>query len=111
MNHNIRIETGTSEGDRLGFTEDLFSGWLEYNPKNNIIYLHYIISRKKNEGNTTALIRKWIAEGYKVWVIMPRPIMQHILTKLFFEKSFEMFPNQYAEEVEVWKSTGRSYVG
>ena len=24
-----RIETGTPEGDALGFTEDLFSGWLE----------------------------------------------------------------------------------
>jgi hypothetical protein len=42
---------------------------------------------------------------------MPRPIMQHILKKFRFVKSFEMFPNQYVEEVEVWKSTERSYVG
>ena len=111
MKHNIRIETGTPEGDRLGFTEDLFSGWLEYNPENNIIYLHYIISRKKNEGNTTALIRRWLNMGYDVRVVMPRPIMQHILKKFRFVKSFEMFPNQYVEEVEVWKSTERSYVG
>ena len=111
MTHNIRIETGTPAGDQFGFTEELFSGWLEYNSENNIIYLHYIISRKKNEGNVTALIRKWLNEGYCVTVVMPRPIMQHILRKLRFEKSFEMFPDQYAEEVEVWKSTGRSYVG
>ncbi|MDD2251333.1 MAG: hypothetical protein PHE92_09605 [Candidatus Cloacimonetes bacterium] len=109
-NHNIRIETGTPDGDRFGFTEELFSGWLEYDPKNNIIYLHYIISRKKNEGNVTVLIRKWLNEGYDVRVVMPRSIMQHILKKLRFEKSFEMFPDQYAEEVEVWKSTERSYV-
>lgn len=110
MNHNIHIETGTPNGDQFGFTEDLFSGWLEYNPENNIIYLHYIISRKKNEGNVTALIYRWLVDGYNIHVVMPRPIMQHILRKLFFEKSFEIFPNQYAEEVEVWKSTGRSYV-
>jgi hypothetical protein len=36
--------------------------------------------------------------------------MQHILEKLCFGKSFETFPNQYAEEVEVWKSTEESYV-
>jgi len=110
MNHNIRIETGTHGGDHFGFTEELFSGWLEYDPDNKILYLHYIISRKKNEGNTTALIRRWLNMGYDVRVVMPCPIMQHILEKKWFEKSFEMFPDQYAEEVEVWKSTERSYV-
>lgn len=110
MTHKVRIETGTPEGDKLGFTEDLFSGWLEYDPDNKILYLHYIISIYKNEGNTTALIHKWLKMGYDVRVVMPRPIMQHILYKLFFEKSYEMFPDQYAEEVEVWRATERSYV-
>lgn len=110
MNPNTRIETDTPTGDHIGFTKDLFSGWLEYNTDNKILYLHYIISRKKNEGNVTELIIRWLNNGYDVRVVMPRPIMQHILTKLFFEKSFEIFPDQYSEEVEVWKSTERSYV-
>ena len=110
MNHKIRIETGTPKGDELGFTEDLFSGWLEYDPDNKILYLHYIISRNKNEGNTTKLIRVWLDKDFDVRVVMPRPIMQHILEKVFFEKGYEMFPDQYAEEVEVWRSTERSYV-
>lgn len=109
MTKKIRIETGTPEGDRLGFTEDLFSGWLEYDSDNKILYLHYIISIHKNEGNVTALIQKWLDKGFDVRVVMPRSIMRHILNKLFFEKSFEMFPDQYSEEVEVWKSTERSY--
>jgi hypothetical protein len=32
-----RIETGTPEGDALGFTESLFSGWLEM-AENNRLY-------------------------------------------------------------------------
>ena len=109
MTRKVRIETGTPEGDRIGFTEELFSGWLEYDPSCNRLYLHYIISRRKNEGNVTALIKKWLDKDFDVRVVMPRPIMQHILNKLFFEKSFEMFPDQYSEEVEVWKATWRSY--
>jgi hypothetical protein len=60
-----RIETGTPEGDALGFTGDLFSGWLEvYN--DNRLYLHYIISRIRGEGNVQALIRGWLDCGYDV---------------------------------------------
>ena len=110
MTNKIRIETGTPEGDRIGFTEDLFSGWLEYVPSCNRLYLHYIISRNKNEGNTTALIKKWLTKDFDVRIVMPRPIMQHILEKMFFEKGCEVFPDQYSEKVEVWKSTWRSYV-
>lgn len=102
-----RIETGTPEGDALGFTENLFSGWLEI-AQNNRLYLHYIISRDKNEGNTQALIRSWLEQGYDVRVVMPRPIMQHILTKFRFEPSREFLPDQYEGKVEVWQSPGRN---
>jgi hypothetical protein len=96
-----RIETGTPEGDALGFVEDLFSGWLELKD-NRCLYLHYIISRYKNEGNTQALILKWLSEGYEVRVVMPRPVMQHILAKFRFIPSLEYFPGQYEDKVEVW---------
>jgi hypothetical protein len=96
-----RIETGTVEGDALGFTGELFSGWLElYN--NSRLYLHYIISRHRNEGNTQALISSWVDHGYDVRVVMPRPIMQHILGKFGFVPSSEYLPGQYTDVVDVW---------
>ena len=98
-----RIETGTPEGDALGFTEDLFSGWLEMEADNRLI-LHYIISRHKNEGNTQMLIRHWLNEGYDIRVVMPRPIMQHILGKYRFISTLTRFPDQYEGDVEVWCS-------
>ena len=72
-----RIETGTPEGDAMGFYKHLFPGWLETGDDNRL-YLHYIISRNRNEGNTLALLRQWLLYGYDVRVVMPRPVMQHI---------------------------------
>ncbi len=96
-----RIETGTPEGDALGFTGDLFSGWLEmYN--DNRLYLHYIISRFRHEGNVQDLIRSWLDRGFDVRVVMPRPIMQHIIKKFGFVPSSEHLPDQYEDRVEVW---------
>jgi len=104
-----RIETGTPEGDALGFSEQLFSGWLELREGNRLC-LHYIISREKNAGNTQELIRQWLSEGYDVSVVMPRPIMQHILKKFRFVPSEEYFPGQYEDRVEVWHSPGRHHL-
>jgi hypothetical protein len=103
-----RIETGTPEGDALGFSEDLFSGWLER--EEHRLCLHYIISRDKNEGNVQQLIRRWLDEGYHVSVVMPRPIMQHILKKFRFMPSVEYFPDEYVDNVEVWHGPGLSQV-
>ena len=97
----LRIETGTPEGDALGFSDDLFSGWLEIDSGHRL-YLHCIISRHRNEGNTQALIRRWLSCGYDVRVVMPRPVMQYILRKFAFRPGRERFPDMYEEAVEVW---------
>jgi hypothetical protein len=104
-----RIESGTADGDALGFTGDLFSGWLEREGGNRIC-LHYIISRHRSKGNTQALIRSWLDRGYDVRVVMPRPIMQHILQKFGFVRTLEYFPDQYEDRVEVWYRPLRSEV-
>lgn len=57
-----RIETGTPEGDELGFTGDLFSGWLEIY-KDNRLYLHTIVSLRRGKGKVQALIRGWLERG------------------------------------------------
>jgi len=100
-----RIETGTHASDILGFSEQLFSGWLEMY-EDNRLYLHYIISRDRNEGHTQTLLLRWLSEGYDVRVVMPRPIMQHILKKLQFVPSREHLPDHYADDVEVWYRPG-----
>ena len=96
-----RIETGTPEGDALGFSEDLFSGWLEMMDEQRL-YLHYVISRRKNEGNVKTLIQGWLTMGYDLQVVMPRPIMRHILEKFGFAPSYEFLPDHYEYPVEVW---------
>ena len=96
-----RIETGSADGEALGFLEELFSGWLEMNDDKQI-YLHYIISRRKNEGNTQGLLSRWLYEGYDLRVVMPRPIMRHILSKFGFIPSYEFLPDHYEYPVEVW---------
>jgi hypothetical protein len=101
----IRIETGTPEGDAIGFSEDLFSGWLEMVDETRL-YLHYVISRRKNEGNVQALIRCWLSLGYELEVVMPRPIMRHILAKFGFAPAYEFLPDHYEYPVEVWCRTG-----
>lgn len=96
-----RIETGTPEGDALGFSANLFSGWLELKTGGRL-YLHYIISRCRGNGNTQALIRSWLDRGYDIRVVMPRPVMQHILQKTGFIPLREYLPDQYADPIEVW---------
>jgi cyclopropane fatty-acyl-phospholipid synthase-like methyltransferase len=97
-----RIETGTPEGDALGFTADLFTGWLELY-EDARLYLHYLISRYRNEGNTQRLIRRWLRDGFNVRVVMPSSIMQHILRKFGFIPAYESLPNHYEDKVEVWR--------
>jgi hypothetical protein len=97
-----RIETGTPDGEAIGFSDALFSGWLElYNDCR--LYLHYVISRYKNEGNTQALIRQWLREGYDIRIVKPSPVMQHIIRKFGFEPAQEYLPDHYEDEVEVWR--------
>lgn len=102
MTHAHRIDSGTPEGDALGFVESLYSGWLEVR-QHRQIYLHFIISRYKNRGNTQALLNQWVAKGYDVRVVMPRPIMQHILQKLQFVPAMEYIPEWYEGMVECWR--------
>lgn len=103
-----RIETETPEADALGFTADLFCGWLELY-EDCRLYLHHIISRNRNEGNTQLLLRRWISDGFDVRVVKPSPTMQHILSKLSFQQSREYLPGHYDEEVEVWRRSTPQY--
>jgi len=97
-----RIDTGTPDGDALDFTESLFSGWLEIF-EDQRLYLYYIISRRKNEGNTQRILTRWMRDGYDVRIVKPRAIMQHIIEKFGFVPAYEYLPAHYDDEVEVWR--------
>jgi len=97
-----RIETGTLEGEAIGFSDALFSGWLELHDDGRL-YLYYLISRYKNEGNAQALFRRWLRDSYDIRIVMPSPIMQHIILKFGFEPAREYLPAHYEDEVEVWR--------
>ena len=86
----------------MGFVESLYSGWLEIR-EHQQLYLHFIISRYKNRGNTQALLHTWLVQGYDVRVVMPRPVMQHILKKLQFFPASEYIPEWYEGIVECWR--------
>jgi hypothetical protein len=45
----------------------------------------------------------WLAEGFDVRVVMPRPVMQHILRKLLFVSVKESIPEHYGGEVDIWR--------
>ena len=106
-----RIDTGTPDGDAIGFSDALFSGWLEIYDDCRL-YLHCLISRFKNEGNTQSLIRQWLRDGYDIRIVMPSPIMQHIIHKFGFEPAKEYIPAHYEDEVEVGRAvfSGRDHV-
>jgi hypothetical protein len=97
-----RIDSGTPEGEAIGFSDTLFSGWLEIYDDCRL-YLYYIISRFKDKGNTQDLIRRWLRDGYDIRIVMPCPIMQHIIGKFGFEQAMEYLPAHYEDEVEVWR--------
>jgi len=97
-----RIETGTPAGDALGFPAALFSGWLEIFDDRRL-YLYYIISRHKGAGNTQALLRRWLQDGYDLRVVKPSAVMQHIIGKLGLVRAYEYLPAHYDEKVEVWR--------
>ncbi len=47
----LRIETGTADADLLGFSEKLFSEWIEDDDE-RWFSVHCHISKNKNAGNT-----------------------------------------------------------
>ena len=95
-----RIITLDSErGKQLGFTSDLFDGYLW--KKDGSIVLSFIISKKPNQGNLSRLIDKILAEGYDCHVPTPFARMESILRKKNFQQTF-IFDEQVGCEVEVW---------
>lgn len=100
----FEIRAGTRLGEILGFTEELFYGFIEI-LEDGRLYLYYIASKDPLMGNTTRLIRKWIKMGFDVHVVRPCPEMQRIIGRMGLEEDFENLPHRYRTErnITVWR--------
>jgi hypothetical protein len=98
------IRAGTRLGEILGFTEELFYGFIEIIDDGRL-YLYYISSKDPKMGNTTRLIAKWVKMGFDVHVVRPCPEMQRIITRQGFEEYEEELPHRYRTErhINVWR--------
>lgn len=89
----IRADAGSALCKLLGFTDELFTGWIEICADRvhdrEIIYLHYINSKYERKGNVTNLIRQWVEWDFDVRVVYPEPEMKRILTRLGFVEYYE----------------------
>ena len=103
MTHAHRIDSGTPEGDALGFVESLLFRLAGGQANTGRSIFTSSSPGTKNQGNTQALLSQWVRKGYDVRVVMPRPIMQHILQKLQFVPAMEYIPEWYEGMVECWR--------
>jgi len=96
------IELGTPEGMEIGFTNDLFEGWLW--KKGRYIWISMIISKRPNAGNVERLFRNIQKGGFGIKVPTPLGTMVHILQKVGFKQTLEMItlPRRSQYELEVW---------
>lgn len=100
MKGNGQIKLDSVFGKELGFTSDLFDGYLW--KKNNEMWISFINSKKPRNGNLSKLFDELWSRGFVVCVPTPSVLMSAILIKKGFKQTFqyEKVPN---EDVEVWK--------
>ena len=93
------IEPGDPKGEKFGFTQEDFLGYIS--EIENTIWISAIISKKPGRGNLSKLIKSALDQGYIVKIPAPFPHMQLIAKHLKFRKTIEEFP-EVGESIEVW---------
>jgi hypothetical protein len=92
------IELDSRAGKLLGFTSDLFDGYLW--KTRDIIYISAIISRSPKNGHLKHLFSKIEALGYAIQVPNPLPTMIPVLKHLGFKPRINYDP-EYGS-IDVW---------
>lgn len=96
------IELDTDFAKELGFTSDLFGGYLWKD--GDRILISDIFSKSPGHGNLSTLFDAIEAKSFRVAVPTPLPHMQRILKRKGFAPAVE--PDEHFGEVEVWMKTG-----
>jgi len=96
--HGI-IEPDSKFGKELGFTSEMFDGWLWKSGK--FIYVSFIISKDEGKGNLRKLFETILSKGYGVKVPTPFAKMRSICDKMGFKSAYEPFSEDNPEIIEV----------
>jgi hypothetical protein len=96
------ISPGDEVAQELGFFPELFDGylWCDNYPE-KIIYISFIESKHPREGHFKKLCYSIEANGYKVAIPSPLPIMTHIVKKWGYVVHYE-YSDIAQEDIEVW---------
>ena len=96
------IPSGSDDGIKLGFTDDILYGRFE--KCGNILYIHFIASIYPGQGNVTRLITHLVKDTkFDVRVSRPCTIMKHILGKLGFCEAYENIEYYNGILTECWR--------
>jgi len=95
----IIITPGDELGNELGFTKELFSGYIA--KEGDYIWISAIISLQKNRHHLSHLFDKINSKGMIIKVPNPFPHMEEICKAKGFIKTVEHFP-EMEEDIDVW---------
>ena len=95
------IELDSKFGRRLGFTSDRFLSLSYLWKDKNRIIISAIESRIENKGYFSELIKNIETEGYTIAIPTPLGIMNEIVRKRGFKKTFE-YSKTFDSDVEMW---------
>ncbi len=93
-------------GKELGFTSNLFEGYLW--KTNDIIYISFIVSKQERKGNLTKLFNKILEKGYKIRIPTPIGKMIAIVKAKGFKQIF-VHDELTKETFEVWEKGEKIY--
>ena len=86
------IELDSPFGKEISFTSDKFkASWLW--KKGNRIYISMIWAIEENKGYFTELVKKIKEKGYEIAIPTPLGIMEYIVRKWNFKRTFEYDKN------------------
>jgi len=94
------IELDSEFARAIGFTSDKFDGWLWRH--NNFIFISFIRSKQKRQGNFGRLLDTILETGSRIKVPTPSGLMKIILQRRRFKQTEEY--DELMRPVEVWVS-------
>lgn len=81
------IEPDSPLAEKIGFTSNLFEGYLWI--INNDLYISFIVSKNPKKGNFSRLLETIEKQGYTIKVPIPLGKMKSILEKKRFNPTYE----------------------
>ena len=94
------IELDSPFGKEISFTSDKFkASWLW--KKGNRIYISMIWAIEEDKGYFTELVKKIKEKGYEIAIPTPLGIMEYIVRKWNFKRTFE-YDKKSKDWTEVW---------